>query len=65
MELSLVFSFVIGADAAISRLIPVRMRVARFVCRSIFFAVQTVLIVALIGSPVHPFFRPEDLPHKF
>ena len=65
MDLSLVFSFAMVADAAIRRLIPGRMRVARFVCMSIFFAVQTVLIVALIGSPVHPFFRPQDLPRKF
>ena len=65
MDLSLVFSFAMVADAAISRLIPVRMRTARFVCMSIFFAVQTVLIVALIGSPLHPFFRPQDLPRKF
>jgi hypothetical protein len=32
---------------------------------SIFFAVQTVLIVALIGSPLHPAFRQQDLPRKF
>ena len=65
MDLSLIFSFAMVADAAISRLIPVRMRAARFACMSIFFAVQTVLIVALIGSPLHPFFRPQDLPRKF
>ena len=65
MDLSLIFSFAMVADAAISRLIPVRMRAARFACMSIFFAVQTVLIVALIGSPLHPFLRPQDLPRKF
>jgi small-conductance mechanosensitive channel len=65
MDLSLVFSLAMVADAAVSRLVPVRLRVARFVCMSIFFAVQTVLIVVLVGSPLHPFFRPQDLQPKF
>jgi hypothetical protein len=65
MDLSLVFCLAIVADAIISRLIPVRRQVARFVCMSIFFAVQTVLIIALIGSPLHPLYRPKDLPREF
>jgi hypothetical protein len=32
---------------------------------SIFFAIQTALILALIGSPLHPVFRPQDLPRQF
>jgi small-conductance mechanosensitive channel len=32
---------------------------------SVFFALQTVLIVALIGSPLRPTFRPKDLSREF
>jgi hypothetical protein len=52
MDLSLVFSFVMVADTAISRLLPIRMRAARFVCVSIFFAVQTVVIVIVPNSAI-------------
>jgi integrase len=65
MDLSLVFCLAMVADAVILRFIPARRRVARFVCMSIFFAVQTVLIVALIGSPLRPVYRPRDLPREF
>jgi hypothetical protein len=65
MDLSLVFVLTIAADLLILKIIPARRRVARFVCMSIFFALQTVLIVALIGSPLRPTFRPKDLPREF
>ena len=65
MDLSLVFCLAMAADAVISRFIPIRRRVSRFVCMSIFFALQTILIVALIGSPLHPLYRPKDLPREF
>jgi small-conductance mechanosensitive channel/CRP-like cAMP-binding protein len=39
--------------------------VARFVSMSLFFAVETILIVALIGSPLAPVVRPHDLPRQF
>ena len=65
MDLSLAFCFTIAADALISRVIPGGRRLARVAFMLVFFAVQTVLIVALIGSPLHPAFRPQDLPHKF
>ena len=65
MDLSLVLVLAIVADLLILKIIPTRRRVARFVCRSLFFALQTFLIVALIGSPVRPVFRPKDLPREF
>jgi small-conductance mechanosensitive channel/CRP-like cAMP-binding protein len=65
MDLSLVFCFAIIADAVISMLVLKRRRVARFVCVSILFAFSTVLIVALVGSPLHPVFRPRELPREF
>jgi small-conductance mechanosensitive channel len=65
MDLSLVFCFALVVDAIVLRLIPVRRRVARFVCMSIFFALETVLIVALVGSPLHPIFRLKELPREF
>src|SRR5207249_10235288 len=64
-DASLIFCFAMVADAGIWRFIPVRRRIARLVCMSIFFAVQTVLIVGLIGSPLRPVFRPQDLPREF
>src|ERR1700730_8054820 len=54
MTLALVFCIAIVADLVILRFIPVRRRIARFVCRSIFFAIQTALIVALVGWPLRP-----------
>src|SRR6516225_9497861 len=65
MDLSLVFVLTVVADLLILKIIPARRRVARFVCRSVFFALQTVLIVALVGSPLRPTFRPKDLPREF
>ena len=65
MDLSLVSVLTIVADLLILKIIPARRRVARFVCMSVFFALQTVLIVALIGSPLRPTFRPKDLPREF
>ena len=65
MELYLFLSLVIVADAVILRFIPKRRRVVRFVYMSILFAIETVLIVALVGSPLHPVYRPEDLPRTF
>jgi hypothetical protein len=34
-------------------------------CSTIFFAIDTMLIVALIGSPVNPVYRAADLPQEF
>jgi small-conductance mechanosensitive channel len=65
MELYLCLSLVIVADAVIVRFIPKRRAVARFVCISILFAIETALIVALVRSPLHPIYRPEDLPRMF
>jgi len=65
MDLSLVLVLTIVADLLILKIIPVRRRVARFVWMSVFFALQTVLIVALIGSPLRPTFRPKDLSREF
>ena len=65
MDLSLVLVLTIVADLLVLKIIPARRRLARFVCMSVFFALQTVLIVALIGSPLRPTFRPKDLPREF
>ena len=60
MDLSFVFATAIVADAILLPLIPVRKRVARFICISIFFAVHTVLLIALVGSPLHPVFKQQN-----
>jgi small-conductance mechanosensitive channel/CRP-like cAMP-binding protein len=65
MDLSLVLVLMIVADLVILKIIPARRRVARFACMSAFFALQTVLIVALVGSPLRPAFKPKDLPREF
>jgi hypothetical protein len=56
MDLSLVLVLTIVADLLILKIIPARRRLARFVCMSECFALQAVLIVALIGSALHPTF---------
>jgi small-conductance mechanosensitive channel len=65
MDLALVLVLAIIADLLILKIIPVRRRVARFVCASVFFVLQTILIVALVGSPLRPVFKPKDLPREF
>src|SRR6266481_1976824 len=65
MELYLFLSLVNVADAVILRFIPKRRPIARFVCKSILFAIETVLLVALVRSPLHPVYRPQDLPRMF
>lgn len=65
MDLSLIFAGAIVADVVVLKLIPQSRRVARFVCMSVFFAIDTVLIVALIGSPLSPVYRVNDLPREF
>lgn len=60
MDLSFVFAIAILADIALLKLIPERKRVARLTCTTIFFAVHTVLLVALVGSPLHPVFRQQN-----
>jgi hypothetical protein len=60
MDLSFVFAIAIVADAVLLKLIPERKRVARFICTSIFFVVHTVLLVALVGSPLHPVFKQQN-----
>ena len=65
MDLSFFFCLAIVADLVVLRFIPPRRRVARFVYASIFFAVQTLLIVVLVGSPLRPVYRPQDLPREF
>ena len=65
MDLSLVFCLAVVADLVVLRLIPARRRVERFVCMTLFFAVETVLIVALVGSPLRPVYRLRDLSREF
>src|SRR3984957_9611264 len=65
MDLSLVFFLAtIGALLAL-RFIPIRKRAVRFVCIAALFTIQTILIVALIGSPFRPLFKVKDLPREF
>jgi small-conductance mechanosensitive channel len=65
MDLSLVFCLTVVADLVVVRLIPRRRRVAHFICISLFFALETVLIVSLIGSPLRPVYRLKDLSREF
>jgi len=57
MDLSLVFVLAIIFYLLALRLIPTRKRALRLVCMSALFTVQTILIVALIGSPFSPEFK--------
>jgi small-conductance mechanosensitive channel/CRP-like cAMP-binding protein len=65
VDFSLIFVAAVIAEVLLLKLIPHAKRVTRFVVMSVFFGVDTVLIVALIGSPLSPMFRPQDLPREF
>jgi small-conductance mechanosensitive channel len=65
VDFALIFVCSIVADAVTSKLIPRRRRLARFIVISIFFAFDTFLVIALIGSPLYPVFHPRDLPRTF
>ncbi len=65
MELHVLLSLLIVADILFLRLIARRGHVVRFVSMSILFALETVLIVALVSSPFHPVFGLQDLPRAF
>jgi small-conductance mechanosensitive channel len=65
MDLSLVFCFALVADLTATRFFAAHRRLARFVCMLLFFAVETSLIVRLVGSPLRPMYRPQDLPREF
>jgi small-conductance mechanosensitive channel len=65
MDLSLVFVLAIVGDLLALRFIPTRKRAIRFVCIAVLFTVQTIIIVALIGSPFSPVFKVKDLPYEF
>jgi small-conductance mechanosensitive channel/CRP-like cAMP-binding protein len=65
MDLSFVFVLAIVAYLLALKLIPPCRRVVRFLCVSVLFILQTILIVALIGSPFRPVFRPKDLSREF
>ena len=54
MDLSLVFVLATIGDLLAFRFIPIRKRAVRFVCIAALFTIQTILIVALIGSPFRP-----------
>jgi small-conductance mechanosensitive channel/CRP-like cAMP-binding protein len=65
VDLSLIFVGAVIAEVLLLKLIPHGKRVTRFVVMSIFFTVDTLLIVGLIGTPLSPVFRPRDLPREF
>jgi small-conductance mechanosensitive channel len=65
VDLSLIFVGAVVAEVLVLKFIPHGKRVTRFVVMSLFFTVDTLLIVALIGTPLAPVFRPQDLPREF
>jgi small-conductance mechanosensitive channel len=65
VDLSLFLGCAIVADAIVSKFFPRSRRIARFLCMSGFFAVETALIVTLVGSPMSPVDRTQDVPGEF
>jgi len=65
MDLSLVFCVALVADLTVIRFFASHRRLARFFCMLLFFALETALIVRLVGSPLRPMYRPQDLPREF
>jgi small-conductance mechanosensitive channel/CRP-like cAMP-binding protein len=65
MDLFLLFGLAVGIDLVVLRFVPKRKQVFRFACMSVLFAIETVLIIALVSSPLHPVYRPPDFDRKF
>jgi small-conductance mechanosensitive channel/CRP-like cAMP-binding protein len=65
VDFSFLFVGAVVAEVLLLKLIPHGKRVTRFVVMSLFFTIDTLLIVALIGTPLSPVFRPRDLPREF
>lgn len=65
MDLSILFVLGTVAYALALKIFPPRRRLARILCTSALFIVQTILILALIGSPFRPVFGPKDSPRAF
>lgn len=65
MDLTLIFVGAVVAEVLILRLIPAQRQVSRFVVRSLFFGADTVLIVALLGSPLSPMVHLPDASRQF
>jgi small-conductance mechanosensitive channel/CRP-like cAMP-binding protein len=65
MELPLFFALALLADAIFTRFVPKAWRITRLVGATILLTIYTVLVVALVGSPMHPIFREKDLPYQF
>jgi len=65
VDLTLVFVALVVAAALTLRFVSRRKEVTRLVLMSVFFAAETAIIIALVGSPTAPTVRPEDLPRQF
>ena len=65
MDLSLIFVGAVIVEVLLLKLIPHGKRVTRFVVMSLFFTLDTLLIVGLVGTPLSPVFQPKELPREF
>jgi small-conductance mechanosensitive channel/CRP-like cAMP-binding protein len=59
-----IFGAALAVDTALSWFVPQDRRVARLGFASFFFLVYSFLIVAHLGSPLHPVITGGDLPHR-
>jgi hypothetical protein len=65
MDLSLLFVLTIAAAFLVLKIIPVHRRIARTLCMFVFFVLQTIIIVVLVGSPTHPVLRAKHPAREF
>jgi small-conductance mechanosensitive channel/CRP-like cAMP-binding protein len=65
VDLTLIFVAVLIADALTVKFVLRSKKVTRFIARSLFFAGETAIIMALVGSPASPMIRVQDLPRQF
>jgi small-conductance mechanosensitive channel/CRP-like cAMP-binding protein len=65
VDLTLVFVGLVVAGVLTLKFVSQRREVTRLVLMSLFFAAETAIIIALVGSPTAPTVRPEDLPRQF
>jgi small-conductance mechanosensitive channel len=57
MDLSIFFGLLIVVDMVVVRFIPTHKPVTRLAVRSLFFSIETVIIISLVGSPLMPVYK--------
>lgn len=64
MDPSIFFGLLIVVDVIVVRFIPTHKPVTRLAVRSLFFSIETLIIISLVGSPFMPVYRATNAPRE-